>query len=191
MIMRWFGRTILRLFGWRVTGRPPALDKYIVIVAPHTSNWDFLIGLMAKFAFGVRLRFLGKHSLFAWYSGWFFRMFGGIPVRRDKAHNVVKQVTEFFEKEPTLILALAPEGTRSYTDHWRSGFYRIAKAAKVPIVLAFLDAQRKEVGLGPMLLPSEDIQGDMELIRRFYADKVGIRPELKSRVRLLAEDETG
>jgi 1-acyl-sn-glycerol-3-phosphate acyltransferase len=158
-----------------------------VIVAPHTSNWDFPVAVLCKFAFGMRIKFLGKHTLFSWYGGWFFRMLGGLPVRRDKRDNLVQQVAHYFRESPDMIVALAPEGTRKYTPYWRSGFYRMAQAANVPVLMAYIDAGKKEMGLGPLLHLSGDEARDMAIIREFYADKQGIVPDGKSHVRLRSE----
>lgn len=179
---RWI-RALLRLGGWELVGSAPEVRRCVVIFAPHTSNWDFPILLLVRFAFDRRVRYLGKHTLFRPPFGWFFRATGGIPVDRSRPHDVVRSIARRISDEDELWLAMAPEGTRQRTDHWKSGFYHIALEAKVPVLLAFIDARRRECGLGPLIELSGDAERDLERLRAFYADKAGIHPELASDVR--------
>ncbi len=177
-------RGTLRLCGWKVVGELPPFPRSIFIIAPHTSNWDFFWLLMFRFCYRLQPAFLGKHTLFKPPMGWFFRILGGIPVERSRAHDVVTRIAGILASRDRIQLALAPEGTRSKTEFWRSGFYFIAMKAKLPICLIFIDAKTRRLGFGPILFPSGDIDKDMELIRGFYDNKTGIRPEKKSSIQL-------
>ncbi|MEC8610529.1 MAG: lysophospholipid acyltransferase family protein [Bacteroidota bacterium] len=159
---------ILTLLGWRVIGDVPNTQKYIIIMAPHTSNWDFVIGRCFGYKLKVKAKFLGKSQLFRFPFGWLFRLMGGMPVKREKRNNMVASIVEIFNNSEELILGLAPEGTRSWTDHWKLGFYHIANEANVPIMLSFLDYKTKEAGIGMVLYPSGDFQKDMLKIQTFY-----------------------
>lgn len=181
--MRYIMKALLRLFGWKLVGQLPKDKKYVVIFAPHTSNWDFVLMLMVRFCFKMKIGYLGKHTLFKPPFGWFFRMFGGIPVERNSANNVVDQVAAIIKQKEEIQFALAPEGTRSYKPYWKSGFYHIALRAEVPIVMTFLNSKTKEIGIGDLLRPSGNQEQDLDVIRAFYKDKAGIRPELTSDIR--------
>lgn len=172
-MFRWIGKTYLRLTGWKAVGTPPEIPKYVVAVAPHTSNWDFPILLAVKWALGVDIGFIAKDSLFKGPAGWFFRSLGGIPVDRSVPTDLVAQVADAFGRADRLAIAIAPEGTRSYAEYWHTGFYRIAQAADVPVVLAFIDYETKTAGVGPVLEITGDANKDMERIAEFYADKHG------------------
>ena len=179
-------RALLSLMGWRLVGEAPRIRRCIVIFAPHTSNWDFPILLLVRSAFGVPVHYLAKHSLFRPPFGWFFRLTGGIPVVRHERRHVVSEAVRSFRERDELWLAISPEGTRHKTDHWKSGFYRIARAAEVPVLLAFLDAAKKECGLGELVELSGDVERDLGRLRAFYTTKRGIRPELTSAIRFKA-----
>lgn len=171
--------------GWRIEVELPETSKYVVVIAPHTSNWDFLIGILAAWSLGIpKPRWVGKDSLFKPPLGWIMYALGGIPVDRSKRQNFVDQIAERFAQADVLLLAIAPEGTRMRTDHWRSGFYYIAHAADVPIVLFFLDFARKLIGTGPMIHPSGDIHDDFETIRAFYGTIQGKHPESQGEIQL-------
>jgi 1-acyl-sn-glycerol-3-phosphate acyltransferase len=184
--VRFLARALLFVAGWRLVGRAPDVPRAVVIFAPHTSNWDFPIMILVKLAFGKPVHYLGKHTLFRPPFGWFFRATGGIPVVRHERRHFVKKAAEHFAERDELWLAVAPEGTRRRTDHWKSGFYRIALAAGVPVALAFLDASRKECGLGPLVELSGNPDEDLATFRAFYADKRGIHPERESAIRFKA-----
>jgi 1-acyl-sn-glycerol-3-phosphate acyltransferase len=187
--MRRFWRVLLGLGRWGVVGEVPPIRKMVIIGAHHTSNWDFVIGMLAARALGVRIRFLGKHTLFRAPFGWFFRMLGGIPVDRSHPGGVITQITTEFARSDDLVLVIAPEGTRSHRPYWRSGFYEIARSARVPIVLAALDAETRRVRIGPIIETTGDVTADMDRIREFFARYRGIKPEKAGTVRLKAEDE--
>ncbi|WP_333608635.1 lysophospholipid acyltransferase family protein [Arsukibacterium sp.] len=181
-MMSRIARWLLRRFGWRCQGQLPACSHCVIIFAPHTSNWDFVLMYLYKLAMGVRVSFLGKHQIFRWPFGWFFRALGGIPVIRDQQQDVVELCSRLFAEQPRLWLAMAPEGTRSKTAYWRTGFYYIALKAGIPVQLTYLDNNTKTLGLGPCLQLTGDIQQDFAQLRQFYADKEGIRPALASTI---------
>lgn len=182
--MSGLARWLLRLRGWRIDGQLPAVDKYVVIFYPHTSNWDFVLGILAAWALKLRMTFLGKHTLFRPPFGWFFRALGGHPVERGERKNMVTQVAELIARTPRIALALAPEGTRRFTDHWKSGFYFIARESRLPVALAYLDAPTRTIGLGPLVHLSGEREQDLAVLRAFYEGKRGIRPEGASTIAL-------
>ncbi len=184
-----FSRALLKLLGWRRDFHFPETAKYVMIVAPHTSNWDFIIGVLTKWAEGLQMRYLGKDSLFKSPLGWFFRKTGGMPVDRSGKHRVVDQMVERFAAADALVLALSPEGTRSRTEYWKSGFYHIALAAQVPIALCFMDYSSKTVGLRTHFMPSGDVESDMALIREYYRPFKGKRPANQGPVRVRTDAE--
>ena len=168
----------LRVLGWRVTGAFPNTPKFVAIVAPHTSNWDFVIGILAYLAIDIDASWLGKHSIFRWPFGPILRRVGGIPVVRSSSHNVVEQSIAEFNRREKLVLALAPEGTRRRVGSWRSGFYHIAIGAGVPIVTAALDFGNREVAVGPTYQLTGDYPADLALLASRFAPIKGRRPEL-------------
>lgn len=174
----------LFMLGWRMVGVQPEFQKYVLIGAPHTSNWDFLYIMLFKYASGVRFKWIGKNSLFKFPHGVIFRLLGGIPVVRDAKSNFVAQIANLFASTEKLVIAIAPEGTRQQKEYWRTGFYYMALGSQVPIVLGFLDYPRKQIGLGPVLYPTGDIHSDFRLIQDFYADKQGAYPGNKNRIAL-------
>jgi 1-acyl-sn-glycerol-3-phosphate acyltransferase len=180
-----FSSVLLKLAGWQLVGHAPDVPRCVVIFAPHTSNWDFPIMLLVKFAFGRRVHYLAKHSLFRFPIAWFFHATGGIPVERSEAHDLVATLAREFERRSSLWLAVAPEGTRSKLDHWKSGFYHIALAAHAPVLFAFLDARSKQCGLADLIELSGDEERDLARIRAFYATKQGIHPERASEIRFV------
>lgn len=188
-LLRRIARALLSLCGWRVRGEPPPLKKYVLIGAPHTSNWDFPVGILALWALRIPGRWVGKHTLFRPPFGWIMRRLGGIPLNRARTRDFVPHMVEEFRRREELVLLIAPEGTRSLTPRWRSGFYHIAHGAGVPIVLGFADFGRKETGIGPVLTPTGDPEADMAKIRAFYEEKTGKRPEKTSPIRLEAPGE--
>lgn len=163
------GVWLLRRLGWQISGQLPDLPKMVVAVAPHTSNWDFIVALAASFALGIKISFLGKHSIFIWPLNQFLRRFGGIPVQRSHAHGVVGQLVDNFAREPQLILGIAPEGTRKKVTLWKSGFWQIARQAGVPILLVGLDFASKTVVFGPVLTPTDDFAADLAQMKAFFA----------------------
>jgi len=179
-LARFLGWLFLKLAGWKKEGDVPDAPKFILIGAPHTSNWDVPFVLSLAFAFRVKVFWLMKDSLFRWPFGGFFRWLGGIPVDRSKRKGVVAQTIEVFNQHERLILGIAPEGTREKAKNWKSGFYRIAHGANIPIALGFMDFKRKLGGMGPLLIPSGDINADMQIMRDYYDKVTGCRPEEKT-----------
>jgi 1-acyl-sn-glycerol-3-phosphate acyltransferase len=179
---RW-ARHLLALLGWRVDVTLPPGPKCVIAVYPHTSNWDFVVGYLAKLAAGLPVHFVGKHTIFRGPLGPVLRRMGGIPVDRRNPTGVIGQLVAEMESRPWMWLAIAPEGTRAYVDHWKSGFYRLATAANVPIGLAFIDWRDRVVGLTEYLQPSGDEAADLERLRLAYAGKVGKRPSLAGEIR--------
>lgn len=171
---------IFKLLGWRIEGDfPRHIRKYIVAVAPHTSNWDFPLGVMARSILRREdAHFLGKHSLFKPPFGWFFRWLGGYPVDRSSSHDVVQQVVDIFNAHEDFILALAPEGTRKKVEKLRTGFYYIAKGAKVPIVPVGFDFSMKRIVIGYPMMPTDNFEEDMNSLLTFYRKMKGKNPEL-------------
>lgn len=149
----------------------------MLIGAPHTSNWDFPIMLLVVLKLRLKLFWMGKNSLFVFPFGLLMRWLGGIPIDRSKSNNVVQQIAEEFERNDQFVVLIPPEGTRSKVDRWKTGFYHIALAARVPILLGYLDAPSKEAGLADFFTPTGDLEKDMSDIRAFYAGKTGINPE--------------
>ena len=173
-------KMILRVFGWTPIGGIPPVKKAVVIAAPHTSNWDGFWLLIYRFSFDVKLRLLAKHTLFWWPLGSILRGAGAIPIDRGLASSTVQQLVDMFEKEDHFFLALSPEGTRRWTPYWKTGFFQIAAAANVPIVLAFIDYGKKELGIGDQIDPADGIEINLEKIRAFYAPIIPRRPERMS-----------
>lgn len=176
--------------GWRITiDTTVPTEGAIIIGAPHTSNWDFIMMLSLAHESGIRLRWLGKKSLFWWPLGPLLRKLGGIPVDRSGHHGLVEQIAYLAHLEAPLYLGITPEGTRDRTEYWKSGFYRIALASQLPLQLGYVDKATHTAGLGPVLLLSGSMSADMEQIRHFYRDKGGIRPNRAALPRLRGETE--
>jgi len=180
---------LLRACGWRVVLAQPVPPRCVVVVYPHTSNWDFPIGLLAKWALAIPFRFVGKDTLFRGAFGRLLVRWGGIPVNRRARSGFIDQMQAAFAQHADFRLAIAPEGTRRRTDAWRSGFYHLARAADVPVALAFIDWPRRAIGVGAVVELTGDVAADMDRIRAFYADKAGRRPGQQAPVRL--SDESG
>jgi len=187
-VRKWIARCFLWLTGWETEGSRPLARRYVLIAAPHTSNWDLAYLLALATVFGVRVSWMGKRELFRPPLGFAMRRLGGIPVARHQRGDLVAQAARSLLQQDDLVLVVPAEGTRGYVPHWKSGFYHIARIANVPIVLGYLDYARRRGGFGPALLPSGDVRRDMDEIRDFYADKVGKYPEQVGAVRLKEED---
>jgi 1-acyl-sn-glycerol-3-phosphate acyltransferase len=183
MISR-LSQIILSIFGWKVVCEQNNSSQYILIGAPHTSNWDFPLTLLAIWALGIKFSWVAKHTLFVGPLDYIFKKMGGIPVDRTVRTGFLKSMVDAFAENDKLVLAIAPEGTRSKTDHWKAGFYNIAIKANVDICLGYIDYPSKTVGLGPLLRPSGDVQNDFAKLREFYKDKTGKFPEKKSEITL-------
>jgi 1-acyl-sn-glycerol-3-phosphate acyltransferase len=178
---------VLRAIGWRPAGEPPELPRYVLIAAPHTTNWDLPVMLAFGLYYGLRIQWFGKHTLFAPPFGGLMRAVGGIPIDRRARHDMVKQAADALRAAPSMVLAVPPEGTRKRTEYWKSGFYWIAHEAGVPIVCGFLDYGRREGGFGPTVWTTGVPAADMATIRAFYREKIGLYPENFGPVRLRDE----
>jgi 1-acyl-sn-glycerol-3-phosphate acyltransferase len=183
-LMRALALLVFRSAGWKTRGRQPALSRYVVIAAPHTSNWDFVFTLCLAFIYRLNPVIMMKDTWFRWPLGPVFRWLGARPIDRSRANNVVAQSIEQFNRQGNLILVVPPSGTRRRVLYWKTGFYRIANGAGVPIVLGYLDYRRKIGGFGPTVHPTGDIDADMALIRDFYGNISGKYPLQESRQRI-------
>ncbi len=175
---------LLRLLGWQPVLVDPPGPKGLIVVYPHTSNWDFPIGILYKSAVRLPARWMGKDTLFRWPIRGLMQRLGGIPVNRRAHTGFVEDMVAEFERHPWLWLVLAPEGTRARTDYWKSGFYRIALAAQLPLGLGFIDYPTRRVGVDTYITLSGDEDADLARIRAFYADKHGLRPAQAGEIRL-------
>jgi 1-acyl-sn-glycerol-3-phosphate acyltransferase len=175
--MRGLAKLLFRVFGWRTEGRVHQPPRFVVIAAPHTSNWDAFIMVTAAYIFRVKLAWFIKDAAFFFPLGPIVRFFGGLPIDRTARHNVVAHAIAQFEKSERLILAVSPEGTRSKSPSWKTGFYHIARGAGVPIVLGYVDYRRKVAGLGPAFMPTGHIEADFRAFDEFYAQVTPKFPE--------------
>jgi len=176
-LLRWFSIFFLRITGWRIKGRLPPIPKFILVGAPHTSNWDLPYMLFIVFVLKAKIYWMGKDTIFRKPFKRFFKWLGGIPIDRSKSYNIVAQSIQQFNENENLILTIAPSGTRKRVQKWKTGFYHIANGANVPILLGFLDYRRKVGGFGPMLYPTGDLEADMKTIKKFYDGVTGKYPE--------------
>ncbi len=174
---RFIGRSILRIMGWKFEGELPNEKKLLFIVVPHTSNWDFFIGITAVFAIGFRANWLGKHTIFRKPFGTYMKWMGGIPVDRGRAGHVVDQVIVRIKEAETIALGMSPEGTRKKVKQWKSGFYRIAEGAKIPIVPVSLDYAKKTISFLPLFRTTGDQASDMAILQYFFDNVVAKYPE--------------
>ena len=181
------GRVWMRIFGWDVTGQVPPGGKFVLVGAPHTSNWDFPFTLATLYTFRLKISWLGKHTLFKKPFGKIMRWLGGIPIDRSSEHGVVDQIVKQFNESQKFAVTIAPSGTRKKRDYWKSGFYWIAHTAQVPILCGYLDYSRKTACLGLSFVPTGDIKKDMDRIRGFFVDIRGKNPELATPIRLFDE----
>ena len=178
-ILRLISNLIMFLLGWRVIGKLPDIPKFILIGAPHTSNWDFVLFLGVIFRLKADVRYMGKAELFRGPFGWFFYWCGGIPVDRSKSTGLVEQTVEAINKSERFILVIAPEGTRHYVTEWKRGFYHIAKGAGIPIVIGVVDGKHKTVRIGQIFQPTENMEADMKTIQEIFKGVIGINPRKK------------
>ena len=185
----WLARLVIALTGWEISGEIPEGKKFILIGAPHTSNWDFIFMLLTSWIFRLKVSFMGKDSLFWGPFGWLMRSLGGIPIDRSSSQGVVEQMVARFEKAQKLVIVVAPGGTRRYSDHWKSGFYWIAFHAKVPLLCAYVSYARKQVHLGLSFIPTGIVTEDMDRIRVFYEPGEGRYPHQAAAIRLRDEPD--
>jgi 1-acyl-sn-glycerol-3-phosphate acyltransferase len=184
---QWLARCLLRLLGWTLVGDKPTQQRYVLIAAPHTSNWDFPLMLAFAAAFDIKVTWMAKHSLFFPPLGWVLRAMGGMPIVRHQNQNVVDAMVETFSRAQQLVLVVPTEGTRARSEHWKSGFYHIARQARVPIVPSFLDFGQRRGGFGPAMETSGNVVADMQLFRDFYAGMQGKFPRQFGPVHLREE----
>lgn len=166
----------LRILGWRVVGQLPKFPKFVIVGAPHTSNWDFIIFLALAFILKGDLRYMGKKELFYWPYGGFFRWCGGVPVDRSKPQGLVEQTVQAIQEAEHFQLVITPEGTRKKVGEWKRGFYHIAKQAGLPVATGYVDINTKTCGIGPTFVLTDDMEFDIAAIKAFFKDKVGIKP---------------
>ncbi len=179
---------VLRATGWTAVGEVPRTG--ILVGAPHTSNWDFVMMLLIMWRGGVTPRVLIKRELFRGPLGWLLTRLGGIPLDRANPTGVVRELVRQARSGEPFLLILAAEGTRQKGEYWKSGFWRIARSARLPISLAFIDGPTRTAGFGPTITATSDVVADMDLVREFYRDKRGIHPELRTEPRLREEART-
>jgi len=186
-LARGIARSIFRLIGWRTHVIKPPTSRYVLIGAPHTSNWDFIIAMLFMTIEDIPIRLMGKDSLFRGPMGILMRGIGAIEVNRTERTKLVDQVAEKFDQYDELIIGISPEGTRKKSSHWRTGFYYIALKAQVPIVMAYLDYGNKVCGIGPSMIPTGDIQADFCMIREFYSGIRGKYPHEQGEISLVTQ----
>ncbi len=185
MMRKGLARTVVRLMGYKMVGEVPRTG--ILVGAPHTSNWDFITMLLVMWHGGEHPRVLVKKQLFKGPLGWVLKAFGGVPLDRDNASTVVKELVDEAGTGKPFRLIIAAEGTRGKGEYWKSGFLRLSKETGLPITLAFFDPPTKRMGFGPTFHASDDVRADMDIVRAFFADKRGIRPENATDPRLREE----
>jgi 1-acyl-sn-glycerol-3-phosphate acyltransferase len=174
--MRPLAHAWLKLGGWTMVGAMPDLPKFVIVAAPHKTNWDLPNAIAAGLHYGLAINWMGKDSLFKWPFGGVMRWLGGISIDRSKKNNAVAQAIAAFEAADRLVIVIPPEGTRSEVDRWKSGFYHIAHGAKVPLVLAFIDYTNRRIGVAEVFTPSGDYEADLAKIIAVYAPFTSKRP---------------
>ena len=172
-----FFKFLLKLTGWSIEGSLPKENQYIIIAAPHTSNWDFIIAVMLRGALNEKIFYLGKSQLFKLPWGWFFSAMGGKPVDRTKSNNLVDAVVNIFKEDPYFKLALAPEGTRSAVKKWKTGFYYIAKGSNIPIVPCGLDFKKRTLFIAEKFYPGDSIENDLNSLISYFRKFEGKHPK--------------
>lgn len=168
---------LIRFGGWKVVGEPPKQDKYVILAAPHTSNWDFYWCMNAAISQKWEVNWVGKESLFKGFAKPILLWLGGIPVNREQAGSVVQSYCDLIKEKEKISLVIAPEGTRSLRRKWKTGYYRIAMQADISIALGFTDFEKKEVGFGLTFKPCGDYEKDKKIIESFYAQKTAKYPD--------------
>jgi len=176
-LSRGLGRLALRLLGWRMEVHLPDEPKVVIAAAPHTSNWDGVVAIATLLALGIRVNWFAKDSLFRWPFRGLLIALGGVPIRRDAPGGMVAETARIFASRERVYIGVAPEGTRSRAPEWKSGFYRIAMATRAPIVLAYMDYARREVGTGPLIRPSGDYAADLETMQAYFRKITPRHPE--------------
>ena len=175
--MRFLAKSILFLIGWRMDTKNPTHQRCVLIAAPHTSNWDFVLAMFAVLGLNIRVRWLGKHSLFKPGIKKFFEWLGGIPVYRDNPSTLIENVVDIVKKEKSIAIAITPEGTRKKVKRWKTGFLRIAKQTQSKIILISIDAPTKTIEIGKMFEPTGNNEEDLMYIQKYYSAFRGIKPQ--------------
>jgi len=183
-MLKILSKTILKLAGWKLQIVKPQEKKFILIGAPHTSNWDFPLGLLTFWTLDFKIHWVAKIQMFRGPLHYLFTALGGIPVDRSSSHGFIQQIADRFEQTDQMVLTIAPEGTRSKTEYWKSGFYHIALAANLPICFGYIDYKKRELGFQELMHPSGNIEADMKIIADYYKDITGKRPQLQGPIRI-------
>jgi 1-acyl-sn-glycerol-3-phosphate acyltransferase len=186
LLRRSFARLALRAVRWKTVGDVPR--RGILVGAPHTSNWDWVLTMLLAWDSSVQIRLLVKESFFKGPLAPFMRWTGAVELDRENPAATIKNLLADAETDETFLLGIAAEGTRGKGEYWKSGFRRISQQTGIPITLAFLDGPSRTVGWGPTFMPTDDVRADMDRIRAFYADKTGLKPEMATPPRLREED---
>ena len=175
--LKFIGKLGINLSGWTIKGMVPDEERIVIIAAPHTSNWDFVLAMMTIFGLNIKIKWLGKDSIFKPGFKWFFNWLGGIPVNRDEPNALIEHVVRIVEKEKAIVIAMTPEGTRKKVVRWKTGFLRIAKLTKAKILLISIDSPTKSIQIGNIFEPSGDTELDLNFIQDYYQNFKGINPE--------------
>lgn len=177
-ISQWIGRTVLKSMGWKVAGSIPNEKRILIVAAPHTSNWDFVIGMGALLGLNAKIRWIGKHTLFKPGISWFFRWLGGIPVNRKNPASLIEDISNMIKKDRGLMIGVAPEGTRKKINRWKTGFLRIAKTTQSKILFISIDEPSKTIKIASTLFtPTEDKENDLEFVKSYFRNFKGINPD--------------
>ena len=176
-ILRKIARFGINISGWRINGKIPDEERIVIIAAPHTSNWDFILAMLAIFGLNIKVRWLGKHSIFKPGFKKFFEWLGGIPVYRDNPTSLIENVVNIVKKERSIVIAMTPEGTRKKVKRWKTGFLRIAKQTHSKILLISIDAPTKSIEIGKIFNPTGDSEEDLAYIQKYYSTFRGINPQ--------------
>jgi 1-acyl-sn-glycerol-3-phosphate acyltransferase len=175
--LRVLSKIILKIIRWRVDGSLPTdQKKYVLIVAPHTSNWDFFLFVLTVSVLGLQPSVLIKDTIFIGPLGWFLRYCGAIPVNRRQAGSLVTYISGIYEEREEFVLIITPEGTRSPNANWKRGFHHVARAAEVPILVVYVDSAVRTIGIEGLMVPSEDVDGDIQKLKTFFDGKKGLKP---------------
>lgn len=186
---RFIAVCLFKLFGWKVRGEMPSLKKQVIIAAPHTSAWDYIIMIGAAWYYEITIAWIGKKELFAfWPLRKLFLVTGGIPIDRSKSNQIVSKLASHIRSQEVIHLCIPPEGSRSKREGWRSGFYYMALEAEVPITCSYIDFKTKTTGFGESFKPSGNIEDDIKIIQKFYEGKKGRFPEMQSPIRIIHRD---
>jgi len=183
-MLKKFAHFVLKLFGWTLEVQMPIEKKFVLIGAPHTSNWDFPLALLVFWTLEPKVYWLAKMQIFRGPLYYLFTALGGIPIDRSSPHGLINKITDRFNQSEEMILTIAPEGTRSKTEYWKSGFYYIALSAKVPVCLGYIDYSVRKLGFKQIIYPTGNTDSDMKIIADFYKNFKGKRPQNQGPIRI-------